>query len=60
MDIKLFDSASLDVHTALATYKEFLAGINSKVNPGIDSDLLNIRDEMLGVLNHTSYLLKLS
>lgn len=60
MEIKLFDSATLNVNTALDTYREFLSGINHKLNPETDSDLLNIRDEMLGVLNQTSYLLKLS
>lgn len=60
MNIELFDSAALNVHTALDAYKEFLSSINNKLNPGVDSDLLNIRDEMLGVLNQTSYLLKLT
>jgi len=60
MDIKLFDIKELDVCTALCTYKTFLSEISCKLNPEIDSDLLNIRDEMLGVLNQTCYLLKLT
>ena len=60
IDIKLFDIKTLDVCTALETYKEFLIAIAVKVNSETDSDLLNIRDEMLGVINHTCYLLKLS
>lgn len=59
MDITLFDSKELDFCTAVETYKCFLVDVTSKVNPATDSDLLNIRDEMLGVLNHTCYLLKL-
>lgn len=60
MDITLFDSKELDICTAMNTYKSFLIEISSKVNAETDADLLNIRDEMLGVLNHTCYLLKLT
>ena len=60
IDIKLFDIKELEVCTALDTYKTFLSDINNKLNPEIDSDLLNIRDEMLGLLNQTCYLLRLS
>ena len=60
MDIKLFDIKELDICTAMDTYKTFLAEISCKLNPEIDSDLLNIRDEILGVLNQTCYLLKLT
>lgn len=59
IDITLFDIKELDFCTAIDTYKAFLTDITNKVQPG-DTDLLNIRDEMLGVLNHTCYLLKLS
>jgi hypothetical protein len=60
MDIKLFDIKELEICTAMDTYKTFLSEISCKLNPEIDSDLLNIRDEMLGVINQTLYLLKLS
>lgn len=60
IDIKLFDIQQLPVCTAMETYKQFLSEMTSKVDPNTDSDLLNIRDEMLGVLNQTCYLLKLS
>jgi DNA-binding ferritin-like protein len=60
IDVKLFDIKELDLQTALTTYKTFLSEITNKLNPEIDADLLNIRDDMLGVINHTCYLLKLS
>lgn len=60
MDIQLFDVKQLNLCTAMDTYKAFLSDISCKLNPQIDSDLLNIRDEMLGVLNRTCYLLKLN
>lgn len=57
--IQLFDIKQLDACTALETYKQYLSEISCKLNPEIDSDLLNIRDEMLGLINKTCYLLKL-
>ena len=60
IDIKLFDIKELDICTAMDTYKTFLSELTCKLSPQIDSDLLNIRDEMLGVLNQTCYLLKLT
>jgi len=60
IDIKLFDIKELCPCTAIDTYKAFLIEITQKLNPDLDSDLLNIRDEMLGLLNQTSYLLKLT
>jgi len=59
LDIKLFDIKEVDLNTILDTYRRYLSEITVKLNPEIDSDLLNIRDEMLGVINHTSYLLTL-
>jgi len=57
--ITLFDLNSLSVDEALNTYKEFLLDLNNILNNEVDSDLMNIRDEMLGTLNHLSYLLTL-
>jgi hypothetical protein len=51
------DSNSLGVIT---TAIEFLSiELPKKLNPNTDTDLLNIRDEMLGALNQTKYLLRL-
>jgi len=60
MNIELFDIKSVSVCDALDTYKLFLSEISKRLDPERDTDLLNIRDEILGVLNQTSYLLKLS
>jgi hypothetical protein len=57
--INLFDSGKLTHEDALETYKAFLSEFSQKLSPDNDTDLTNIRDEMLGVLNHTSYLLTL-
>jgi DNA-binding ferritin-like protein len=59
MTINLFDSHKLTHADALETYKTFLCEFSQKLSPDNDTDLTNIRDEMLGVLNHTSYLLTL-
>jgi len=60
INVMLFDSKELDVNTALETYTEFLQSISTRLSSETDTDLINIRDEMLGLINHTKYLLKLS
>jgi len=40
-------------------YKKYLIGLNSVFNQSENSDLLNIRDEILATLNKVSYLLTL-
>ena len=58
--LELFDINNLSLNEALETYKGFLSEMTAKLSPETDTDLLNIRDEMLGVINQTLYLLKLS
>lgn len=41
-------------------YKDFLQKLTNTLDASKDSDLLNIRDEMLGQLNQFTYLLTLS
>lgn len=43
----------------LESYKKYLIGLNKHFNNGENSDLLNIRDEILATLNKISYLLTL-
>jgi DNA-binding ferritin-like protein len=43
----------------LETYKKYLISLNKHFNNGENSDLLNIRDEILATLNKISYLLTL-
>lgn len=42
------------------TYLDYLISLNSELDPAMDSELLNIRDEMVAVLNRLKYLLTLS
>ena len=60
MNIRIFSEGEMDVASALNDIISFL----SKELPSIfnenDSDLLNIKDEMLAVVNRTKYLLTLS
>jgi DNA-binding ferritin-like protein len=56
--IVLNDYSSMDAFKSeIAKYKVFLKDLNNMLNPVNDSDLLNIRDEILGDLNQFSYLL---
>ena len=43
----------------LETYKKYLIGLNKHFSQSENSDLLNIRDEILSTLNQISYLLTL-
>jgi len=43
----------------LETYKKYLIGLNKHFSQSENSDLLNIRDEILATLNQISYLLTL-
>ena len=43
----------------IETYKKYLISLNKHFNNGENSDLLNIRDEILATLNKISYLLTL-
>jgi len=43
----------------IESYKKYLIGLNKHFNNGENSDLLNIRDEILATLNKISYLLTL-
>jgi len=45
--------------TMIDSYVDFLIGLNDELDSVNDSDLLNVRDEMLGVFNRLKYLLSL-
>jgi len=53
------DPSVVDIKIYLAKFKEFLYSLTGQLNPVSDTDLLNQRDEILGAVNHTLYLLKL-
>jgi len=57
--IILSNIGEMKVDEFLDTVTEFLLSFNHQLNPQRDSDLLNIRDEILGDLNKLKYLLTL-
>ena len=56
IELNNLESNYLDI---IESYIDFLIGINNEVDITNDSDLLNIRDEMLSVFNRLKYLLTL-
>jgi len=48
-----------DYIAMIDSYVDFLVGLNGELDQVNDSDLLNVRDEMLGVFNRLKYLLTL-
>ena len=49
-----------DYISMIDSYIEFLISLNEELDSVNDSDLLNIRDEMLGTFNRLKYLLTLN
>jgi Family of unknown function (DUF5856) len=58
-NIQLFNLKALEINSFLSTATEFLMGFNKEFKPEEDSDLLNIRDTILGEINKLKYLLTL-
>ncbi len=58
-NLSLANYASADFVAVTDNYIEFLIGLSSQLDNAKDSDLLNIRDEILGSLNKLKYLLTL-
>lgn len=50
---------SEDTVSKIDLYLEFLWSLTDALDPRTDTDLLNIRDEMLGLMNKLKYLLTL-
>ena len=53
------DISALSVQNFMDGITEFLVGMTEQLYPKYDSDLLNIRDEILGDINQTKYRLTL-
>lgn len=53
------DLNSLSIQHFIDGICEFLISLNEKLDPKVDSDLLNLRDEMMGIINKLKYLLTL-
>ena len=61
LTIKDYSSTAKDsFKKEIEEYKDFLQKLTNTLDASKDSDLLNIRDEMLGQLNQFTYLLTLS
>jgi DNA-binding ferritin-like protein len=61
LTVKDYASSATDsFKKEIEEYKEFLQKLTNTLDSSKDSDLLNIRDEMLGQLNQFTYLLTLS
>jgi hypothetical protein len=58
-NLSLSNYASADFVKVTDSYIEFLIGLSSQLDSAKDSDLLNIRDEILASLNKLKYLLTL-
>ena len=58
-NLEMSNYSDLNFSTATDSYIEFLIGLNDMLDETRDSDLLNIRDEILGSLNQLKYLLSL-
>jgi len=57
--ILLVNIGEVNIEEFLETITEFLLSFNHKLDSNKDSDLLNLRDEMLGAINKLKYLLTL-
>jgi hypothetical protein len=57
--ILLGNIGEVNIEEFLGTITEFLLSLNHKLDSNQDSDLLNLRDEMLSAINKLKYLLTL-
>ena len=57
--IEFDNPETLDIVIYLSQFKDFLFQLSKALDPIKDTDLLNMRDEILGSVNHTLYLLTL-
>lgn len=53
------DISSLNMQNFLDGITEFLVSMSDQLDSRYDTDLLNLRDEMLGLINKSKYLLTL-
>jgi hypothetical protein len=53
------ENLNQEAEQKVESYVEFLLSLNQSLDAANDSDLLNIRDEMLGLMNKLKYLLTL-
>jgi Family of unknown function (DUF5856) len=60
VQIQIFNLKSLEINSFIAANIDFLMELNKDFDKTKDSDLLNIRDEILGEINKLKYLLTLN
>ena len=60
VNLKLCKSSDAEAYMGLSTYIDFLNNEIPLLIKPKDTDLFNIRDEMVGILNNTRYLFELS
>ena len=53
------DIQALSIQSFMDGITEFLVGMSDQLDSRYDTDLLNIRDEMLGLINKSKYLITL-
>jgi hypothetical protein len=53
------DISSMSIQNFMDGITDFLIGFSDQLDPRIDSDLLNLRDEMLLLINKSKFLLTL-
>jgi hypothetical protein len=53
------DISALSVQNFMDGITEFLVGMSDQLDSRYDTDLLNLRDEMLALINKSKYLLTL-
>lgn len=51
---------NVDTQEYLSQFSDYLIGLGDELDPIVDTDLLNIRDTMLGEINQAKYLLTLN
>lgn len=58
-NVQIINHDELDIEDFIAGTTEFLVGVSEQLDPQKDTDLMNIRDEMLAAVNKLKYLLTL-
>lgn len=58
-NIEIYNLQDIDIVKFIQKIKEFLIGLSTELSSENDTDLLNLRDEMLAEVNKLAYLLTL-
>lgn len=59
LSINIHSKQEVDMSAALNEITSYLKELSNLLDPQNDTDLINLRDEMLGVVNQTKYLFTL-